>query len=357
MIDFKASRRLRFRRFRSTPRFLVAAILSLALVAAGCAGGGEESGDGDSPTAGAGTEDSGTEASTDAESVQLDVGYIPIVTAVMPVEIGRDRGYFEEEGLEVEPHTASGGAALIPALVSGQYEFVFANNFSILAAASEGLDIRIVSSANNSSVDPDPIEEALVSYDDISELSDLQGKRVAVNTLNNIVHLANLVALEEAGVDPDTVEFVEVPFPDMPVALREGRVDAIDVAEPFKTDILQDENTHILATPFRAVDDNMVVSSWVTTGEFLAENPDVVERFARALDKAKAYGNENPEELRSLVIERMGIDEEIVADMVIAEMTTGQPSQEQLEIIAGHAVRFGFISEAPDVSKILSLEP
>ena len=292
------------------------------------------------------------------ELVKLDVGYIPIVDAVAPIELATDHGYFEEEGLQVEAHTAQGGASLVPALVSDQYQFVFANNFSIIAAVAEGLDLRIVSSANNAGTEPEGIMEALIATGDIDDLTDLEGKTVAVNTLNNIVHLGDLVALEEAGVDPDTVEFIEIPFPDMPQALQAGRVDAIDVAEPFKTVILQeDDSARIIAEPFRAIADDMVVSSWVTSASYLANNPDVVERFSRALDKGKSYGNNHPQELRDMVTEVLLIDAGVAEEMWLGALPTGQPPESQLKVLAEHAVRFGLISEVPDVSKILDLEP
>jgi ABC-type amino acid transport substrate-binding protein len=64
---------------------------------------------------------------------------------------------------------------------------------------------------------------------------DLEGRTVAVNTLQNVGPLTINAALEKAGVDYESVKYVEVPFPEMAAALEADRVDAAWVVEPFVT--------------------------------------------------------------------------------------------------------------------------
>ena len=53
---------------------------------------------------------------------------------------------------------------------------------------------------------------------------DLEGKTIAVNTLNNICGVTINATLEEKGVDVSTLKYTEVPFPEMVAALEKGRV-------------------------------------------------------------------------------------------------------------------------------------
>ena len=66
----------------------------------------------------------------------------------------------------------------------------------------------------------------------IQNAKDLVGKTVAVNNLNNIGDTSVRAGVRAAGGDPKQVKFIEVPFPDMPAALAEHRIEAGWVVEP-----------------------------------------------------------------------------------------------------------------------------
>jgi NitT/TauT family transport system substrate-binding protein len=273
---------------------------------------------------------------------KVEVGIIPIV-AVAPIALGVEKGFFKEERLDVQTHIGQGGAALVPAVVSGQYNFAFGNNVSLLVARSKGLPIRIVSAANSAGNDPDPIEEALVARNPaITSPADLAGKTIAVNTLNNIVELTIRATLQAAGVDAGTVKFVEIGFPDMPTALEQGRVDAADIAEPFLT-AANEKAARIIARPFRVLQQNMYISSWFSTDAFLKANPDVTDRFLRALDRSKKYATEHPDEARATVQRLLGVSPQIAQKLSLSYWPQGLPSRDSLTILSDASVRQGLI--------------
>ena len=69
----------------------------------------------------------------------------------------------------------------------------------------------------------------------ISKPEDLEGKTVAVNTLNNIAEVVVKAALEKKGVDPESLKLSEVPFPEMRPRWPRASVDAAFSIEPFVT--------------------------------------------------------------------------------------------------------------------------
>ena len=71
----------------------------------------------------------------------------------------------------------------------------------------------------------------------LTSAKDLGGKRVAIDTLNNIGDTTVRTAVEKAGGDPNSVKLVELPLPDMPAQLAAGRIDAAWTSEPFVTAI------------------------------------------------------------------------------------------------------------------------
>src|SRR5215217_7604348 len=74
----------------------------------------------------------------------LKVGVIPIAD-VAPLYLGREEGFFEDEQLKIEPQLAEGGAAILPAVLSGDFQIGFSNTISLLIAGSKDLPVQIIS--------------------------------------------------------------------------------------------------------------------------------------------------------------------------------------------------------------------
>src|SRR5919106_7893 len=174
-------------------------------------------------TAACGDDDDGG-GGGEGEPATLNVGVIPIAD-VAPLYLGMREGFFEEEQLTIKPQLAEGGAAITPAVVSGDFQIGFSNTISLLIAASQDLPVEIISQGVlGGKSEEEAWADLLVLKDGpIKEPTDLEGKTIAVNTLKNICEVTIRASLEEEGVAVDTLEFTEVPFPDMNAALEAGR--------------------------------------------------------------------------------------------------------------------------------------
>ncbi|MDQ3631728.1 MAG: hypothetical protein M3417_10765, partial [Actinomycetota bacterium] len=67
----------------------------------------------------------GKNAGEGAGRVAVDVGVLPIAD-VAPLYLGRKRGFFADENLEVRPRV-TGGGEMVPSVVSGDFEFGWSN--------------------------------------------------------------------------------------------------------------------------------------------------------------------------------------------------------------------------------------
>src|ERR671915_418539 len=190
----------------------VAALLLALALAAGAAGCGDDD------DAGGGGE---------GEPATLNVGVIPIAD-VAPLYLGMKKGFFEEEQLTIKPQLAEGGAAITPAVVSGDFQIGFSNTISLLIAASQDLPVEIISQGVlGGKTEEEAWADLLVPKNGpIRDTQDLEGKTIAVNTLKNICEVTIKASLEKDGVAVDELKFAEVPFPDMNAALEGGRVGA-----------------------------------------------------------------------------------------------------------------------------------
>ena len=165
---------------------------------------------------------------------KLSIAVIPIADCA-PIYLGKKKGFFAKQNLDITLSTQGGGAAIIPGVLSGQLQFGFSNVPSLLIAQNKGLKfVGVAPGVASTGVSGHDFSAILVPADSpIKTAKDLAGKTVAVNNLNNIGDVAVRAGVKAAGGDPKSVKFIEVPFPDMPAALANHRIEAGWMVEPF----------------------------------------------------------------------------------------------------------------------------
>jgi NitT/TauT family transport system substrate-binding protein len=224
------------------------------------------------------------------ERTKITVGTLPIVDTVS-LAIAQQKGYFKEEGLDVELKALPGGAAAVPGLSNGELQFAFGNYVSFFTAQAKGvLDTKLVADAYQATQGMFLIMGGKDSP--VSKPLDLAGKKIAINTKSNIVELTARSSLEAAGVDPKTVTFTEIPFPDMQAAVERKNVDAAFMVEPYITQAQRSSGmTPILDAATGATQD-MPIAVWATSAKFAQEAPQTTAAFQRAIIKGQRDAND-----------------------------------------------------------------
>ena len=303
------------------------------LVLAACGGGGEQGG-------------------TVGELQEVTVGVIPIVDTAA-IWLGDEQGFFEEEGIDLQIQTTSGGAAAVPGVVSGDFDFAFGNTVSIMVARDQGLDLRYVTNGTVAAPDAERGFSAVVvpADSDIQGPADLAGKTVSVNNLKNIGDTTIRHIVEEAGGDPSTIDFVEVGFPDAPAALDRGQVDAAWILDPFLTQTLEQGNRAVTYN-FRDFHPDLDVAGYFTSAQKFEQDPEMVENFQAAMNRSLEYANEHPEEVREIVGTYTEISDELRQKMVLPRYLT-EFHRDALQQLGDAAVEYGTIETAPDLDAML----
>jgi NitT/TauT family transport system substrate-binding protein len=296
--------------------------------------------------------DGSAEGGEQQETVTLTVGVIPIAD-VAPLYLGVDQGFFEEENLEIKTQLAEGGAAIIPSVLNGDYQIGFSNTTSLIIAGSKDLPIQIISQGVLGGTGPDDAWDGVLvpANSDIKELKDLEGKTVAVNTLNNVSQVVINTALKEAGADHEKVNYVEVPFPEMNAALEAGRVDAAFQVEPGYTGGLAAGSTNIL-NAYEEMATNYTVATYFASKQYIGENREIVDRFVRAMEKSLEYAAENDDEVRAIVGTYTKIPEEVLDTM---NLPVWKPdlNEDTIELTIDAADEYGFIEEKPSLDDLI----
>lgn len=292
------------------------------------------------------------ETADPGEPDRVTVGVIPILD-VAPIYLGVEKGFFSERDIELSLETAEGGAAIVPAVVSGQYQFGFSNVISMLLAHSKGLPIKVVSNGVNSTgVDGEDFAALMVKGDSpIQSAADLEGRTVAANTLQNIVDTSVRASVRKAGGDPAKVEFTALPFPEQPAALASGNVDAVFVVEPFQQAVLAQGGRKI-ASSYVDTAPNLTVAVYFASQQLISEDPDLVKRFTEAMQESLSYADAHPDEARAIIGTYTEIAPEVIEEVTLPKWPA-EINRESVDTLAELALEDGLLSEPADVDSLL----
>jgi NitT/TauT family transport system substrate-binding protein len=290
-------------------------------------------------------------AQAGAGPVKLTVAAIPIVD-VAPLYLGRQKGLFAAEGLELDIQNTQGGAQSVPCVVSGQCQFGFANVISLLLGHAKGLPLQVVTAGNFSTGKPEDFGAIIVPEGSpVKAMKDLEGKTLSVNQINNIVGIAVRAAMRKAGGDPDKIKLIEVPFPEMPAALGQKRIDAACVVEPFLT-VARGQGATVLDWNFAELAPTLMIAAYFTTRDYAQAHADVVQKFTAAMNKSLSYAAEHPDEARAVLLTYTRIDKAVTEKLNLPRWSP-QIDRDSINLLADLMVQDKLVPQKPDVDALL----
>ena len=173
-----------------------------------------------------------------AQALQtVHVGVIDAMT-MSPVFVGAAKGYFRDEGLDVDFVSFDSATTMVVPLAQGRIDVgAGALSASFYNSVARGLDVRIVAALGN---DPKGygFEQLLVRTDLVKSgryksPKDLKGMRIAMNTLGAMSTTAMDRLLRSAGLTLADITHVTLPFTEHALAFQNGSIDASVMAEPL----------------------------------------------------------------------------------------------------------------------------
>ncbi|WP_327408499.1 ABC transporter substrate-binding protein [Streptomyces sp. NBC_01281] len=302
-----------------------------------------------------GSSDGGGASDKNASSggtTTVKLGVIPIVD-VAPVYLGQKKGFYAKHGLKLSLTTAQGGAAIVPGVVSGQFQFGFSNMTSLMVAQSNNVPVRAIANgvASTGVTGKDFGAITVKKGSAISSPKQLEGKKVAVNTLKNINETAVRESVRKAGGDPAKVKFVELAFDQMPAALDSGQIDAAMVVEPALATVRSQGATEI-ASSLVDVAKDLTVAMYFTSNRYAQQHPDTVKKFQAATAESLAYADTHPDEVRAIVTTYTKIPAAVLAKVTLPKWPAGA-NRASIEALEQLGQQDGLFKTAPDLDKLL----
>lgn len=219
------------------------------------------------------------------EKMRVAIPLFP--TAAFPVLVANDRGFFQKEGLTVEPIRINSAPTTYQALISGDIDAVAGAPTGLLPSHSQGADIVALGSWDNL------VPYVWVTREKISDIRQLRGKKIGVNRAGSKPWLIIQVLLQDAGLDPVkdlTLLQLGGGSQDRVAALMRGGIDAT-LADVFFEPIMKKRGFFVLRgkpTPFM----NAPIA---VKRSYLAGQRSTAKKFVKAFADATRYLVENKE--------------------------------------------------------------
>jgi len=200
--------------------------------------------------------------------------------------VALDRGYFAEEGLDVEAIPIGSGGRMIPSLGAGQIDVGGGGiSTALINAVARDVPLRLV--ADKGSLRPGfgysglVVRKELVDRGEVQGPADLKGRRIAVNTPTGMDVYGLDAALERGGLKLDDVALEQIGYPDMIAALANGAVDGATPLEPTVTAIVQ-QGIGVELIGFDEATPNSQLGAIMYGPQFIRDQPEAAKRFAVA---------------------------------------------------------------------------
>ncbi|HZU05741.1 MAG TPA: ABC transporter substrate-binding protein [Chloroflexota bacterium] len=231
---------------RATGLLLGALLLAGACAAPGSSPAPERSSAGSSPVAAA-TAPSAPAGGPTAAPPPLSPPVVVRVASLLGLTdaglfIAQDRGYFAEEGLEIEHSRVDGAAQAMPHVATGQLDVAGVTpSAALFNAVNRGLPLRIAGDkghvAPGYSQNTWMLREDLAASGAVRDWADLRGHTLGINVPNSGSSTDIMLdgALERGGLTRDEVRVVELPYPDINAAFANQTIEAALHTEPFAT--------------------------------------------------------------------------------------------------------------------------
>jgi NitT/TauT family transport system substrate-binding protein len=274
-------------------RSLLAAVAVTGLLA-GCGAFG------DSPTA-----DQEPRAEGQAIRVGLPTGVTSFANSDIAVAV--EKGFFAEEGLNVETQNLRSGVSVVQGVVGGALEIGGASIEPVVNASAGGGDVAIIGAYT------DKLTVSSVAPASVQTPADLRGHQVGVQEVGAFREVMTRLVLESAGLTPNDVQYIPVDAQSYNAALVDGRIqNAILQTEQAVAVQREHPDMHVIAEMSDIVPDYHYGTYFVSRS-WLEANRDVAVRFMTALTRAHRFMYENKDETVQIVAKTTEFDEQVIS--------------------------------------------
>ena len=215
--------------------------------------------------------------------------------------VALEKGYFEEEGIAATIQTGTGAGDNVALVSSGQAQFaqVDLTGAMLLWGQEASQEFTVVAAIHQRTLTGIMTLEG----NDIDSPTDLEGKTIGDIVPGSVNYTLFPTYAQLAGIDPDKVTWENAPPQELAGLLGSGRVDAIGqfmVGVPLVAAAAG--GREVISLPYSDYRTDLYGGVIITSKQLAQDDPDLVQRFTRALLRGLEYTIENPQEAAEILV-------------------------------------------------------
>lgn len=235
---------------------------------------------------------------------KLKLGILPVDDS-LPLIVADQKGYFDEENLDVELITFQSAVESQSAMQAGQIDGMLTDIVVAALLKESGVNIKITSVI---AVSQEKRRFAIVASpkSGIERIEDLKGKDIGIST-NSIIEFMTDKLLDEAGIGSQNVKKTSVPK--IPVRLEmliNNQIDAVNIPEPLVS-LAELKGAKVIVDD--TVNPQLTQVVMIMTDQALQQD---IKSFYKAYAKAVDEINTNPNQFKETLIQNTNIPEPVI---------------------------------------------
>lgn len=221
-----------------------------------------------------------------------------------PQYIAIEKGFFKEQGLNIELTLTSGADNVMAAVLSKDADIGLSGSEATIYVYNKGEKDYIKTFAQLTQKDG----SFLISREKIDnfKLEDMKGKYIIGGRQGGMPEMTLEYALKQNGIDPkkDLTINTSIQFASMAGAFIGGTGDFVSLFEPLATQI-ENEGYGYKVAQLGTLTDNIPYTAYNARISYIKENQEIIERFTKAIQKGLDFIHEkSSDEITNAIIDQ-----------------------------------------------------
>lgn len=247
----------------------------------------------------------------------------------LPAFVALEKGFYKEEGMDIELISTRGATVAVQALAGGQIQFLLTIGPQMPAIWEGVADIVILAQQVGRPT------FSLVVTPEIHKVADLKGKKVGV-TFGGSTYSGFKALLEASKMNPDKdVEYISIPGSGPKVAaMKQGLISAALLAPPSDYVAMKAGFKRLLS--LSDVFKDTAFTGLASMRKLTQENPKLAKRMVRAIVKGVLHTREHPDDAIKVMKKHLKMEQGAAQDayQMIRDSLNPVPTPQGVELMA-----------------------
>ena len=215
-----------------------------------------------------------------------------------PMFLARDKGFFKENGLDVELRIIEDAAIYMAAIAAGELDGNASTLDEIMKYRSPEFCVKAVVALDDSHGG-----DGVLVREDVTSLKDLKGQQIGMNEGSVSQFWFNILLTREGMTEKD-LQITNMTADDAAAAFMAGQIPAAVTWEPHLSLVRSKKQGKVLIDS--AETPGVIVDVVALTCDYIKNNPKDVEAFNKGLFKAVEFIKTNPDEAYAIMAKGVG---------------------------------------------------